>query len=395
MNALILQCGGPTAVVNASLAAVIERSQSGSPLKHLWGARLGVQGLVTGDWAELSGVSAPHLAQLYRQPGAALGSSRYFLADGDVPTVLGHLARHQIGALFFIGGNGTMAAAAKVERAAQAQGYQVDGQPLQVIGIPKTVDNDLTGTDAAPGYGSAARWIAQTVRDIGLDLQTMRVFDDVVVLEVMGRHAGWLAAASALARQAAGDPPDLILLPEVVFAEAAFLDAVQTIHRRKGICLVVASEGIRDAAGNFVAEQLGRTEADGSGQKFLGLAPGVAPYLATRVRAALGLRCRHIRPDTVQRSSSALVSDIDRRLAQQVGFAAVDAVHAGHTGVMIGLVRQLQGWTTKPVPFAEIAGQERLLPATFYAPERWDVTASFVDYARPLVGELWIDRVQL
>jgi ATP-dependent phosphofructokinase / diphosphate-dependent phosphofructokinase len=264
-----------------------------------------------------------------------------------------------------------------------------------VIGVPKTVDNDLAGTDAAPGYGSAARWIAQTVRDIGLDLQTMRSFDDVVVLETMGRHAGWLAAASALARQGAGDPPDLILLPEVVFAEAAFLAAVQAIHRRKGICLVVASEGICDEAGSFVAEKLGRTEADGGGQKFLGLAPGVAPYLATRVRAALGLRCRHIRPDTIQRSSSALVSAVDRGLAEQVGVAAVDALCAGHSGVMIGLVRQLQGWTTRLVPFAEVAGRERLLPPAFYIPDRWEVTPAFVDYARPLVGELWVDQLQL
>lgn len=388
MNALVLQCGGPTAVVNASLAAVIAGCQAEFPNGRLWGARLGLAGLVAGDWVELTATPVPVLAQLRVQPGAALGSSRHFLADHELAAVLGHCAASAIGAIFLIGGNGAMAAANKVAQAAHAAGYTINGQPLRVIGIPKTVDNDLAGVDVAPGYGSAARWVAQTVSDIGLDLRAMRSFDDVAVLEVMGRHAGWLAAAAALARHTPDDPPDLILLPEMVFDEERFLAETQAIHRRKGICLVVASEGIRDAEGRFVAEKLGQSEADPSGQTLLGLAPGVAPYLAERVRSRLGIRCRHLRPDIIQRSSCALASEVDRTLAWQVGQAAVMAARHGESRVMIGLARGPQGWTTASVPLAGVAGQERRLPAAYIAASGWDVTAAFIDYARPFVGDL-------
>ena len=394
MNAIILQCGGPTAVVNASLAAVVATCQAEPRCARLWGARLGLAGLVAGDWVELTALSADGLSRLGGQPGAALGGGRHFLADEELPAVLAQLAARRISALFLIGGNGTMAVAHKVQMAAQASHYAVDGLPLQVIGIPKTVDNDLTGTDVAPGYGSAARWIAQTVHDVGLDLRAMRAFDDVVVLEVMGRHAGWLAAAAALARSQPADLPDLILLPEVVFAEESFLAAVRDRHRRRGICLVVASEGIRDASGQFVAEKLGETEVDGSGQKFLGLAPGVAPYLASLVRQHLQIRCRRLRPDTIQRSSSALASTVDRELAAQVGGAAVSAALRGETGVMIALARQAPGWTTQPVPLSDVIGRERLLPAAWLDPAGWGVTEAFLAYARPLVGALETGSVQ-
>jgi 6-phosphofructokinase 1 len=395
MNAIVLQCGGPTAVVNASLAAVVTASQTSPQFERLWGVRLGLEGLVTGDWVELTTLSSATLAQLRTQPGAALAGGRHYLADADLPSVLAQLADRRIQVAYLIGGNGTMSAAQKLLDAAQTNGYAANGVPLQVVGIPKTVDNDLAGTDVAPGYASAARWIAQTVRDIGLDLRSMRAFDDVAVLEVMGRHAGWLAAAGALARQVADDPPDLILLPESMFDEERFLRAVGEIHGRKGICLVVASEGIRDEAGVFVAEKLGQTEADASGQKFLGLAPGVAPYLADLIRRRLRIRCRHLRPDTIQRSSSVLVSETDRNLAELVGQAGVAAVLAGQTGVMMALVRNQTGWDVQPVPFEDVIGQERLLPVEFRSPDGWGVSEAFLAYARPLVEPLATGSVQL
>lgn len=395
MNAIVLQCGGPTAVVNASLAAVVAASQTIPQFERLWGVRLGLEGLVAGDWVELTTLSSATLAQLRTQPGAALGGGRFFLADDHLPGVLAQLAERRIQVAYLIGGNGTMSAAQKLLSAARKSGSAVTGTPLQVIGIPKTVDNDLAGTDMAPGYASAARWIAQTVRDIGLDLRAMRTFDDVAVLEVMGRHAGWLAAAAALARQEADDPPHLLLLPEVVFDEERFLRAVEEVHGRKGVCLVVASEGIRDEQGGFVAEKLGQTEADASGQKFLGLAPGVAPYLADLIRRRLQIRCRHLRPDTIQRSSSALVSAVDRDLAERVGRAAVAAALAGQTGVMMGLVRNQTGWDVQPVPFGDVIGRERLLPVEFRSPGGWGVSQAFLTYARPLVGDLATGAVQL
>jgi 6-phosphofructokinase 1 len=395
MNALVVQCGGPTPVFNASLAAVIGGCQQERAIRQLWGARLGLQGLLAGDWVDLTQLPATSMDRLREQPGAALGSSRYFLADTELDGLLAQLAARRIGAVFFIGGGGTMAAAHKLAGAVSKAIYRVQSEPLRVIGIPKTVDNDLSSTDVAPGYGSSARFVAQTTHDIGLDLQTMRTFDDVAVLEVMGRHAGWLAAASALARQAQDDAPDLILLPEVVFAEEAFLAQVRRIHKRKGVCLVAASEGIRDATGAFLAERLGETEVDSRGQKMLGLAAGPAAYLGDLVRRRLGLRCRQLKPDTIQRSSSGLASEVDRGLAEQVGAAAVVAATAGESDVMIGLVRRFNTWQTQTVPLMHILGQERVLPPTYYQTDGWDVTPDFLDYARPLVGELAVGAVQL
>ncbi len=388
MNILIGQCGGPTPVLNATLAAMVATGQSASKVQKIWGSRLGWQGLVQGDWVDLGLCTAATLDQLVRQPGAALGSGRFPLADVDLPTALQHLADQRIGALLPIGGNGTMTAAQKLLRYADAAGYEVDGVPLQVVGIPKTVDNDLLGVDASPGYASAARMIAQTTRDLGLDLYAMRNFDDVAVLEVMGRHVGWLAAASALARQQPDDPPHLILLPEVPLDQDDFLQRVEAVHARVGFCLVVASEGIRDPQGNFLAEKLGEGERDAMGQRMLGLAPGVAPYLATLVRQQLGVRCRQLRPDLIQRSSSALASVVDRRLAQQVGVAAVTATIQGASDVMIGLDRTGITWQTTFVPLTAIVGRERPLPAAYWSNQLYNVDASFFAYARPLIEPL-------
>jgi len=388
MNVLFIQCGGPTPVLNASLAAAIAAWQNDAGPYKFWGSRLGLQGLVDGDWVDLSALSPSNLEQLRRQPGAALGSSRHFLANAELPGVLAHLQAKAITGILINGGNGAMAAAQKLAQSAYVAGYQVGGEPLQVIGLPKTVDNDLVGTYTAPGYGSAARFISQTTRDIALDLYAMRRFDDVAVLETMGRHAGWLTGAAALARQNPDDAPELILLPEISFDEDAWLEKVQAIHQRKGICLVVASEGIRDAKGQFLAEKLGQADTDARGQKTLGLAAGVAPYLAHLVRQRLGLRCRQIRPDTIQRSSSALISETDRHLAELVGAQAIHTAQQGASEIMIGLTRTADGWQTLPVALVTVISQERKLPPEFIDHAGWGVTPAFVAYARPLVGEV-------
>ncbi len=395
MNILALQCGGPTPVFNATLAAMVATTQAYMGIRHFWGSRLGWQGLATGDWVALGDLSFDDLAQLSQQPGAALGSGRYPLRDDLLPQVMTQLQKQQINAVLAIGGNGTMLAAHKLLTYADAVHYTVDGMPLRVVGVPKTVDNDLAGTDVAPGYGSAARWVAQTVRDIALDLQAMRNFDDVTVVEIMGRHAGWLTAAAALARGRDQDAPHLILLPELGLDEDHFLQRVQAIHARKGICLVVAAEGVRDREGNFLAEKLGTTERDAMGNRLLGLAPGVAPYLANLVRQKLDLRCRRICPDVIQRSSSLLVSESDRSLATQVGEAAVAAVVQGVSGVMIALARQGNSWQAYPVGLETVVGQERLLPPAFYADCTYDVSDDFRAYAAPLIGELQTGAVLL
>ncbi len=379
MNGLVLQCGGPSAVVNGSLAAVAQAWPAGGG--RLWGARLGIQGLVQGDWVDLTALPAGEAARLAQQPGSALGSGRYRLDDAALPGVLDRLHVNGVRQLFFIGGNGTMAAAAKLLAAARKS-----GQPLAVVGIPKTVDNDLAGTDVAPGYGSAARFLAQTARDISLDLFAMSNFDDVVVLEVMGRHVGWLAAATALARNGPGDPPHVLLLPEAPVDEERLLAEIAAVHSRLGVCLVVAAEGARDTRGLYLAEKGGAAERDPSGQRMLGLTGGVAAYLAGLVRARLGLRCRQLRPDTIQRSSRALAAPEDRRLAELAGRAAVQAAAEGATGAMVSLRAAPGGWTTGLTPLDQATGVERGLPAAYIAAGGLDVTPAFVDYARAVAG---------
>ena len=380
MNLLIAQCGGPTAVINASLAALVEAAQTSSAVERVLGARLGLEGLLAGDWVELTVLTPGELARLRTQPGAALGGGRYRPSPAELDRAPARLVSRGIDAVALIGGGGTMAAGQTLDDAVRAAGL-----PLQIVGVPKTIDNDLAGTEVAPGYGSAARFIARAARDVGLDLRAMRHFDDVVIMEVMGRHAGWLAAASALARVRPGDPPHLILLPEAPLDEDRFLDRVAAIHRREGYCLVVAAEGVRDEEGRFLAEKDAVLESDASGQPLLSLAAGVASYLARRIQERLGLRCRQVRPDTLQRSCSDSVSPLDRHLAGLAGAGALHALGAGRSGVMAGLARDDDGWRAVFAPLADVAGRTRLVPSAFRDDEHFDVTLPFLDYARPFV----------
>lgn len=380
MNALIAQCGGPTAVLNTTLAAVVAALHADGRVATIFGSRYGMQGLVRGDWADLSGLTGEELARLGEQPGAALGSSRYRPAEVEMPAIVEQMRARDVGALFLIGGNGTMAAAARLHALAGEQ-----GAACQVIGIPKTIDNDLAGSDVTPGYGSAARYVAQTTREVGLDLRSMRGFEQVTVLEIMGRHAGWLAAAAALARAWPGDLPHLILLPETPIDVAQVLAAIAERFRADGVCLVVASEGVRDRDGAYLAELQGSAASDASGQRIFSLASGAAAYLAESVTAELGLRCRPIRPSTIQRASAALASPADRLLARQAGAAAVDAWQRGLAGVMMGIQRRATGWAVEPAPLAVAQQGERHLPAHFYDAATFDVTPAFLEYALPLV----------
>ncbi|MBW7886553.1 MAG: diphosphate--fructose-6-phosphate 1-phosphotransferase [Caldilineaceae bacterium] len=386
MNALIAQCGGPTAVINASLAAVVRAWQAIPKHGKLWGARLGMQGLVQRNWADLTDLPPSALAQLAEQPGAALGSARYRPTEEELAAVLEHLREAQVTALFLVGGNGTMAAAQYLGELAAAR-----SQPLQVIGIPKTVDNDLAGTDVTPGYGSVARYIAQTTLEVALDLRAMRGFEHVVLMEVMGRHAGWIAAAAALARAHVEDLPQLILLPERPKDVEVILQQIAEVHRTAGICLLVTAEGARDQQGNYLAERLGSAGADDSGQRIFSMSAGVSAYLGGLVQNVLGLRCRQVRPNTIQRASAALASTVDRELAALAGSTAVALYTQGTTGVMVSLRRdgsEEGSWRTDHVNVGDVIGRERLLPDAYVAASGLDVTPAFLDYARTVAGPL-------
>lgn len=373
-KALVVQCGGPTAVINASLAAVVSgwRATGGT----IWGARNGLRGLASGNWIDLTSLGTSSLATLAQQTGSALGGGRDLLAVSELESSMERLRSSAIEVLFLIGGNGTMAAAHTLQRAA--------GHALHVIGIPKTIDNDLTGTDLTPGYLSAAHFAIRSVRGAGIDLRSMATFDDVAVVEVMGRHAGWLTAATTLARAKPEDAPHLLLLPEAPIDEEVLLARIAEVHSALGVCLVAASEGTRNLQGAYLGELAGSGGQDASGQLVFAYAGGVAAYLAGRVRGELGLRCRQMRPDTLYRSGGGVVSLLDRELARLAGEGAIRAAASGESGVMVALRRPSDGrmeWSTEVVPLNEVIGKERLLPPHFIAADGMDVTSDFHQWA--------------
>lgn len=357
MNALVLQCGGPTAVINASLAAIARRWRELEPRGRLLGGRHGLRALVTGDWIELNVRDDSWLHRLDTTSGMALGGGRDRLDRAQQAAGIDALRARDVDVLFLIGGNGTMGAARELS--------SHTGAP-RVIAVPKTVDNDVPRTDICPGYLSAARFLRESVRDVSDDVLAMRGYEEVVLIETMGRHAGWLALAAVLARREPDGAPHIVLTPELPVDEDALLPEVERRTRDAGVCIVVVSEGVRDPAGVLLTSK-GRealVERDPSGHVIFGRSGGPLPYLATCIHERLGRSCRQVRPDVLQRSSRAHVSVVDRQLAALVGAQAVDLAREGATNVMVSLVRAGAGWRTEPVPLNEIVG-ERLVPADF------------------------------
>lgn len=391
MNAIVAQCGGPTPVINATLAAAVAEWQTRSK-GAIYGSRFGFEGLLAPDWVDLTGLDGQALERLAHQPAAALGGSRFRPGDEDFVRMVANLQSAEIGVVFLIGGNGTMAGAQRL--AAEAQSREL---ALQVIGIPKTIDNDLAGCDVTPGYGSAARYVAYTIQEIGLDLRAMRGFDQVAVVEVMGRHVGWLAAASALARRQEGDPPHLILLPETPVEIGEVLERITEVYGRRQVCTVIVAEGVRERSGAYWAELVDGAAYDASGQRVFSMSAGASAYLVRQVQQRLGLRCRQIKLNTAQRATRLLASPIDRGLAQMVGKAAVDAWALGASGALPVLLRDDAGWQTRLVDIPSVIGRERTLPAAFIDAQNYDVTHECRRYIAALIGEappeplLWIE----
>lgn len=360
MRVLLAQCGGPTTVLNASLSGALAslRARGATALGAVDGAR----GLAQGDWRPLAG---PVPAWLAWAPGAALGAGRGGLDPERVADIAQRLAAADIGGCLLFGGNGTMALAASLAERAHAL-----GTGLTVVGVPKTIDNDLEGTDHTPGYPSAATFVAQAIRDLGDDLDAMAGFEDVRLIEVMGRRAGWLAAAAVLARRHPQDAPHLVLLPEEPLDAQAFVAAVRQ-RRRQGPVLVVVAEGVRDASGQPLAQQ--SLDAAG-GPVVLG---GAAQALAALVRAQLGLRARAESLGFLPRCLRLAQTARDRQEAGALGARAAEAVLAREGGTMMGLP---PGGGVRPVPLAAVAGRERFLPA-----EMRDLGPAWQGWLRPLL----------
>ncbi len=373
---LVLQTGGPTAVINATLAAIVTAARG--RFRSVHGVRRGLEGLVHGHMVALDDLPDARLAALRRQPGAALGSSRKPLNDAHIAQVVATLQRADAVAVLMIGGNGTMRAARQLDTALRGA-----GSSTRVVGVPKTVDNDIPGTDRCPGYTSAARFVAQSVRDVVEDVRTLPV--PVSIFETMGRDAGWLTAASVLARSPDCPGPQIILVPEHRFESALFLRRVDHAMRRDGWVVVATSEGIRDAGGRPVFETDVAAHRDDVGRPVPG---DVGPYLARLVGRELGLRCRSEKPGLCGRTSIPLVSDVDRADAAAVGRAAVEAVIAGAGGVMVTLEPLVDGTAasrTGTVPLEEMGTQKRDFPAD-WIDDRGEPNARFVDYLAPRIG---------
>ncbi|MGD0479397.1 MAG: diphosphate--fructose-6-phosphate 1-phosphotransferase [Terracidiphilus sp.] len=377
-NLMIVQGGGPTAVFNASLSSAISEAVSQPGVGRVFGARYGMRGLVEGDIVELGQMAASELELLRNSPGAALGSSRYKPTEDDYDRMVGSLRRLDIRLMIFMGGNGTMRGAALVSEHCHDAGFSV-----QVIGVPKTVDNDIAMTDRCPGFASAARYMAQTTRDLGMDIRSLP--QPVTILEVIGRSIGWLAAATALAKSREADAPHLIYLPERPFHAEKFLADLDEIVTRHGWAIVVATEGIRNPDGSLVYELTDPTQLDPLARPMTG---GVGQFMANLVGENLKIRCRSEKPGLIARAARAHVSAQDQKDAELVGRAGVRAMAAGETEKMVSLLPIGTESGYELVPLSEVADAERPVPAEWILDAAIPVGDRFINYVKPLVGEL-------
>ena len=383
---LYAQSGGVTAVINTTAAGVLAAARDHGV--RAYAARNGILGVLREDLIDTGKESAAALRALAHTPGGAFGSCRYKLKTPETdPAAYARLievmAAHDIRYFLYNGGNDSADTALKISAYARRSGHA-----LVCVGVPKTVDNDLAVTDCSPGFGSVAKYVALGVREASLDVASMAESSTkVFVLEVMGRHAGWIAAAAGLAARGPLDAPHLILFPELPFDEDAFLAKVANTVARVGWCTVVTSEGVRNAAGQFLAEA-GTRDAFGHAQ--LG---GVAPVLAGLVKQKLGLKVHWALPDYLQRSARHIASATDAAHAEAVGRAAVEYALAGRNGVMPVIERRRDApyrWAITPAPLAKVANHEKKLPRAFITRDGFGITAAARTYLAPLIhGEAY------
>ncbi|MBV8049170.1 MAG: 6-phosphofructokinase [Paludibacterium sp.] len=377
---LYLQSGGPTAVLNASAQGAIEAARRLD--LPLYAARDGLAGLVKGELVDTTRATDAEVARLSTLPGASFGVSRHMLptweeAPQEWLAVRDVLARHNIHHLLINGGNGSIGCAARLTEFEQHTGY-----PLRVIGIPKTIDNDLMGTDFSPGFPSAARFLATQMREVAVDMASMaqrRIF----IMETMGRHTGWLAAGTAAAAQYVGDAPQVVLVPEMAFDADLFLKKVSQSLDERGHCAIAVAEGLEGPDGKPLAE----SHHDAVyGHEQLG---GVGTWLAGLIKRELDMKSHVAQVDCPQRAARHLASAVDLRMAHQAGSTAVEWIVNTHQGVMTAFSRRptvTPSWEVVPVPLADIGDRERRMPPEFVDADNLWVTPAFMDYMRPLLS---------
>ncbi|MDR2357185.1 MAG: 6-phosphofructokinase [Oscillospiraceae bacterium] len=373
------QSGGPTSVINASAYGVISAALRSEAITAVYGAAHGILGILGDTLYDLGREDPRELELLQYTPSSELGSSRVKLKDEEqYARILETFKKHNVRYFFYNGGNDSMDTCDKVSRFLEREGYE-----CRVIGVPKTIDNDLVGTDHCPGYGSAAKYIATSIAEVYKDTHAYNT-GAVTVVEIMGRNAGWLAGAAALA-SLSGCPPDLLYLPEIPFELDAFTDRVKRVCGEKNKCLIAVSEGIRYPDGSFVSDAP-VSAADGFGHAQLG---GLAAILADAVKRATGVKVRAIELSLLQRCGAHIASQTDIEEARLAGAAAVESAISGMSGKMIAFERENSGggYACRIVhqPLAMTANAEKKVPLDWIDPERCSVRSEFYDYALPLI----------
>lgn len=386
-NAIVGQSGGPTAVINASLAGVVEAALRSRKIDRIFGMRFGIEGVLDDFLLDLGAESKATLKALRTTPSSALGSSRLKLKDEHFEPILKTLKKRNIRYFFMIGGNDTMDTIHRVVEYAKSTGYEMIG-----VGISKTVDNDLFGTDHTPGYPSAARYVATSVQQAGILARDMQRVDRFVIFQTVGRSAGWLAAATACARQEPGDAPHIILLPERPFERENFLAAVENAQKKYGFCSIVCGEGITNADGSPVSASQTR---DRFGNVEFGAMGGTSAAMVLHriIADEFGWRGEFQVTESLQMCAADHVVKLDVAEAYGCGREAVRLAEQGVGDVMVTLVRESKPGEPYRSIFGtqmlhEVANRERPMPDKYIARDGMDVTRAFLDYSRPLVGEL-------
>jgi 6-phosphofructokinase 1 len=384
-KALVAQSGGPSTVINSSLCGVIQQCLTSDCIDAVYGAHNGIIGVLTEDLFDITRERPDVIEGLRRTPSAAAGSCRYKLkgleeSRRDYERILAVFRAHDVRYFFYIGGNDSMDTADKIVTLAAETNYD-----LRVMGVPKTVDNDLAETDHTPGYGSEVKYLATTVMESGRDTEALYTFDTATVVEAMGRNAGWIAAGAAIAARSEEDAPHLVYVPEIPFSIDRFVSNVKETVKRLGRVVVLAAEGIRDAKGNYVTAQSGKFAKDSFGHVQLG---GVAETLQAIIEKEVGIKCRFNKPGTAQRNAMHFASLTDVNEAYLVGAKAVKEAVAGRSGFMITLIRESDDpyqVTTGRANLSVVANGEKFLPRDFMNKAGNHITDKCRQYVRPLM----------
>ena len=384
-NAFYAQSGGVTSVINASAAGVIETARKfPKKIGKVFAGKNGILGALEENLIDTSQESAKQIELLKYTPGGAFGSARYKLKGiqenrKEYERLIEVFKAHDIGYFFYNGGGDSMDSAHKVSQIGSEMNF-----PIASIGIPKTVDNDLPITDTCPGFGSVAKYIAVSTNEASLDVLSMaETSTKVFILEVMGRHAGWIAAASGLISNTRNDPPHIILFPEIPFNKKDFLKKVEKSVKQNSYCVIVASEGARYKNGKFLADSGNK---DSFGHKQLG---GVAPVLAEMVKNSLGYKYHYAIADYLQRSARHLSSEVDLKQAYAVGEAAVKSAIKGEQSKMMTIVRKSNKpykWTIGSTDLGNVANNEKMMPKKYITSNGYGITKACKEYMRPLIN---------